>query len=244
MKPSIQTTDCAVAESRGGMAWLPNCGELLNQGFTLVRELLPHSAVEKLAQTLGTAAGAGQRGMLSKPEVSELAASEAFLSVVRPCLPGTPRPVRAIYFDKSPGRNWLVAWHQDLTIAVTHEAEAPGFGPWSRKDGLIHVQPPVEILENMLTLRLHLDDADESNGALRLIAGSHAFGRLSPAASDQLRTTLPEVTCRAGRGDALLMRPLTLHASGRSVSDRRRRILHLEYAGLDLPCGLNWHPGA
>ena len=134
-----------------------------------------------------------------------------------------------------------MAWHQDLTIAVTHQADVPGFGPWSTKDGVVHVQPPVELLQDMITLRLHLDDTDESNGALKVLPGSHVHGRLAAADIERLRGSISEEICRAQRGDALLMRPLILHASGRSTSDRHRRILHIEYAGNDLPDGLHWN---
>jgi hypothetical protein len=37
------------------------------------------------------------------------------------------------------------------------------------------------------------------------------------------------------------MRPLLLHASSRSVSERRRRVLHIEFAGFSLPPQLEWH---
>ena len=215
--------------------------EVQKQGFTIVRALLPQARVDELVSSLGVATGAGQRGMLSQQAVYDLATSEPILRVVGPLLPGSPRPVRAIYFDKSPSTNWLVAWHQDLTISVTHQAEVAGFGPWSVKEGLIHVQPPIDVLQSMMTLRLHLDDTDESNGALRLLPGSHSYGRLAAEDIARLRAVIPEETCRARRGDALLMRPLTLHASGRSTSERHRRILHIEYAGCDLPQGLQWN---
>lgn len=148
--------------------------------------------------------------------------------------------MRAIYFDKSPDANWLVAWHQDLTIAVRERVEAAGFGPWSMKGGVPHVQPPMEMLERMITVRLHLDDADAGNGALRVLPGSHRFGRLSTEKIQELRATEPEALCVANAGDVLLMRPLILHASGRSNSPKHRRILHIEYAGFDLPPGLQW----
>jgi len=218
--------------------------DIQNRGFAVVRQVLSQTESEKLASELGPPSGAGRRGMLAHPSVKKLATSEALLSAVREHVPGTPQAVRAIYFDKSPGANWLVAWHQDLTISVTHQAEAPGFGPWSLKDGLIHVQPPAELLQTMITLRLHLDDTDESNGALRLLPGSHRHGRLTAADIERLRGLIPEEMCCAGKGDALLMRPLILHASGRSVSDRHRRILHIEYAGAALPHGLHWNESA
>jgi ectoine hydroxylase-related dioxygenase (phytanoyl-CoA dioxygenase family) len=134
----------------------------------------------------------------------------------------------------------MVAWHQDVTIAVRERREAAGFRPWSVKDGAPHVTAPAECLEQMLTVRLHLDDADEENGALRVLAGSHRFGRLSEERIDELTSELPQVVCCARAGDALLIRPLLLHASGRSANARRRRVLHIEYAGFELPGGLAW----
>ena len=107
--------------------------------------------------------------------------------------------VRAIYFDKSPEANWLVPWHQDLTVALRSRREVPGFGPWSVKDGVPHVQPPVERLEQMLTVRLHLDDADEGNGALRVLPGSHRSGRLSSTQIQALRAGQADVLCAATR---------------------------------------------
>ncbi|MEL7238912.1 MAG: phytanoyl-CoA dioxygenase, partial [Planctomycetota bacterium] len=70
---------------------------------------------------------------------------------------------RGILFDKTPDRNWKVAWHQDRSIAVNGRAEAAGFGPWSRKAGVVHVQPPTRVLRQIVTLRLHLDDTPGSN---------------------------------------------------------------------------------
>lgn len=150
-------------------------------------------------------------------------------------------PVRAIFFDKSPASNWLVPWHQDVTIAVARQMEVPGFGPWSRKDGIPHVQPPVALLEGMLAVRLHLDDCDATNGALRVLPGTHRCGRLGPAQIAATRSAGAEVVCEASAGDVLLMRPLLLHASGKSQTHRRQRVLHIEYCSAELPGGLAWH---
>lgn len=154
------------------------------------------------------------------------------------------QPVRAIYFDKTPESNWMVAWHQDLTLAVLTKIEVPGFGPWSIKDGVAHVQPPAHLLEEMLTVRLHLDDCDQSNGALRVIPGSHRSGRLSAEAIEKLRSEEPALSCCVAAGDALLMRPLLLHSSGRSQTSSHRRVVHIEYASFALPRGLEWYSAA
>ncbi|MFX6794097.1 hypothetical protein ABTH15_19960, partial [Acinetobacter baumannii] len=57
------------------------------------------------------------------------------------------KPVRAILFDKSPGANWALDWHQDRTIAVDAHLPVPGFGSETIKAGIPHVEPPFEIIE-------------------------------------------------------------------------------------------------
>lgn len=160
---------------------------IAEDGFELVAGLV--SADEQLAllHAVGNVDAAGRRNMLAIGAVAKLAGSRQLLKLVRPHTGGAPRPVRAIWFNKSPETNWLVAWHQDLAIAVRERIETPGFSGWSVKDGVPHVQPPAEILERMLTLRIHLDDADGENGALRVIAGTHGMGRLDAERIAQLR---------------------------------------------------------
>lgn len=215
-----------------------------DQGFAVVPGVLSSDEMPWWRALFGPMTGAGRRGLLAMPEVAALAGSARMLRLVRPHLPAKAVAVRAIYFDKSAEGNWLVPWHQDLTLAVRARVEAPGFGPWSTKEGIPHVQPPVELLERMLTVRLHLDDADETNGALRVLAGSHRSGRLSAGQIQGLRRERTEEVCVAKAGDALLMRPLLLHASGKSCSGRHRRVLHIEYAAFELPAGLEWQEGA
>ncbi len=218
--------------------------EVSIHGFSFVRQVLAPTEQEHLRTVLGPVEGAGRRGLLGIPVVAELSRSSRLLDLVRPHVSSEPFPVRAIYFDKSPEANWRVAWHQDLTLALAAHHEVPGFGPWSVKDGIPHVQPPAGLLQQMLTVRLHLDDADETNGALRVLSGSHRSGRLSADEIQTLRAAQPDHRCTAAAGDALLMRPLLLHSSGRSTSPRQRRVLHIEYAAFELPSGLAWHEAA
>jgi ectoine hydroxylase-related dioxygenase (phytanoyl-CoA dioxygenase family) len=106
------------------------------------------------------------------------------------------------------------------------------------KAGVPHVEAPRQVLENMLTARIHLDEVTEENGPLRVLPGSHRAGRGWAADG-----AVP-VSVLAGPGDVLLMRPLLAHASNHSVSgtQRHRRILHLEFAGTaDLADGYEWY---
>jgi ectoine hydroxylase-related dioxygenase (phytanoyl-CoA dioxygenase family) len=148
--------------------------------------------------------------------------------------------VRSILFDKQPETHWKVPYHQDLTIAVREKKEITGFGPWSEKAGVAHVQPPPEVLGRMVTLRLHLDDCDAENGALRVLPASHRHGVLRGDWIQRLRRECPEVTCALPRGGILAMRPLLLHASSQAIRPRRRRVIHMEFAMNGLPGGLEW----
>ncbi len=155
-------------------------------------------------------------------------------------LPAGHQPVRAILFDKTPSSNWPVAWHQDLTIAVVDRREVPGYGAWTCKNGVQHVQPPVRLLESMITLRFHLDPTRSDDGPLSVIPGSHRSGRLTSTAIAQIRAR-GEIQLSAEAGDLLMMRPLLLHASGRARNPSHRRVIHLEYAPVDdLATELRW----
>jgi hypothetical protein len=181
------------------------------------------------------------RNLLSTvPAVRALAGARALRDLIEPILGPAALPVRGILFDKTPGANWKVAWHQDLSIAVRQRREIAGFGPWSVKAGVPHVQPPLHVLQNMLTIRLHLDDCDESNGPLVVLPGSHAHGVLSAADIARFRSSTPSVACTVKRGGVVLMRPLILHASAAATSPRHRRVVHIEYASGPLSHGLQW----
>jgi ectoine hydroxylase-related dioxygenase (phytanoyl-CoA dioxygenase family) len=147
--------------------------------------------------------------------------------------------VRGLYFDKPPGATWALPWHKDLTIAVQdNRLPSTQFVKPTVKAGVPHVEAPRDVLERMVTARLHLDDMTEENGPLKVIPGSHAAGK---AAADG--STLPR-TVLARRGDVLLIRPLVEHCSGRPhpATRQHRRILHLEFAASpDLPDGYCWH---
>lgn len=146
--------------------------------------------------------------------------------------------VKSIYFDKPEESNWFVSYHQDLTISVDKRIEATGFGPWTVKFNQYAVQPPVEILRDNFTVRVHLDTADEYNGALKVIPKSHLNGvfRLQ----ENVSAKSGEVTCSVKKGGIMLMKPLLFHSSGRTLNKARRRVVHIEFSRSVLPDGLQW----
>ena len=219
-----------------------------HDGYAMLPSKLPSrhldvltSAMEQLGATVDLGARGGVRDAFRLlPAVRRTAVSQPMWNLAEAVLGPGCAAVRAIVFDKTPGANWKVSWHQDLTIAVRERHEVPGFGPWSIKAGIVHVQPPVNILEQMLTLRLHLDSCGPSNGPVHVLPGSHRAGRLSGDGIDAWRTRAEAHVCVAERGEILAMRPLLLHASSPSTSPEHRRVIHIEYAAADLPEGLEW----
>ena len=221
--------------------------EIDRDGFTIIDNYLDRATVDRLIHDITalnlTPERAGMRNILeSLPSIQQLAQSEPILALVEPILGNTARVVRGIFFDKQPSANWKVPWHQDVTIAVKNRLDLPDYQPWSLKGGIHHVQPPVAILEQMLTVRIHLDKTDESNGALKVIAGSHRHGKLGVDETVGLKQTDPTI-CTCESGGILLMRPLLLHASSMAIVPSHRRVIHLDYASCELPEGLQWYYG-
>jgi len=148
--------------------------------------------------------------------------------------------VRSTLFDKTEFANWKVPWHQDVTIAVQERIDHEGYGPWSVKAGIQHVQPPTAILARMVTVRIHLDPCPATNGALRVMPRTHHLGRINQNEVEQYIDKGKTTTCEAEPGDALVMRPLLLHASSPSMTPGHRRVLHYDFAVGDLDAGLEW----
>src|SRR5437868_46637 len=110
---------------------------------------------------------------------------------------GRCRAVRAILFDKVPGANWRVSWHQDISVPVVKRIDVAGFDAWSTKAGVLHPNAPASVLENMLALRFHLDDCGLENAPLQVLPGSHKRGRVSAEQVAQIAATTEPVACIA-----------------------------------------------
>ena len=213
------------------------------RGFAVRRRLVGGGALAALKAAFAEPGGNRRNVLDEVPAPASILRDAALAALARSLFSADARPaaVRGIAFDKHPGANWAVPWHQDLSIAVAARPapadEPAGFGPWSVKAGVTHVEPPAGLLARMLTVRIHLDDADAGNGALRVRPGSHRAGRLADATA---WAGPPEEILEVRAGDAVLMRPLLLHASSRAQRPTRRRVLHLELAGEPLPPPLQW----
>jgi ectoine hydroxylase-related dioxygenase (phytanoyl-CoA dioxygenase family) len=201
-------------------------------GFSISEDVFSSSEVESLLRNYPDDANgrAGIRHALSDPNIFRLAHDPRLIEMARAVLGSTTFPFRATFFSKTPKINWLVAWHQDRTLPIQEKREVPGWGPWSVKAGVVHAGAPASALENVLALRIHLDDCLKMNGPLRVLPKTHNLGLLSDQAIRDLAIELLPVDCLVPRGGVLAMRPLLIHSSSKSQVEIPRRVLHIEYA--------------
>ena len=217
----------------------------LDNGFKVIDHFLDRNQLDRVIAELDAINVfdhvAGIRNAEKKfQSVSELSHSLQLQSLFFPYLGEKINLVRVILFDKTIDNNWLVTWHQDKTIAVSSRFNKQGWGPWSIKEGIHHVQTPLEVLEKTMTCRIHLDDTNEDNGCLRVIPNSHRRGILSAYEIQKQQQTKEYVDCQCKAGSALLMYPHLLHASSKAKIPSSRRVLHIEYSAYSLPDGVEW----
>ena len=220
-------------------------------GYEIVRQLLDAERINYLKREikhhLNAKSTHGIRHLDKKvPAIAKIANSPLIRDRLKVYTQENPQLVRAIYFNKTPENNWLVGWHQDKTISVRKKIATPGFINWTVKQGIVSVQPPLTVMQRIITVRIHLDRASNDNGALQVIPASHRK-ILNASQIYSITTSSKSITCSANAGDALVMSPLILHKSLKAkfnfdvYSIKERAIVHLEYARTKLPNNLQWN---
>jgi hypothetical protein len=235
--PSLPGIESSKTEAREGAR-----SAFFNDGVSIVRNLVSPETIGLTIQAFSGVSGRpGQRASALSAPVRNLIASGGPLGQLAAFFAQRDmKPVRILFFDKTPETNWAVPWHQDRTISVKERIDAPGFATWSVKDGVAHVEPPVAVLEHMLTLRLFLDDCDPDNGPMEIACDTHSLGRIPSQKAAPFASRSRQFMALGKAGDVLAMRLLCLHKSDRAAKPSRRRVLHVDYAGEDLPEPLQW----
>jgi hypothetical protein len=218
--------------------------DLESNGYALADiSLATHQCVH-ISSSLPTLMGGsrgGVRHLINHPTVLTLLAHQLLAKYLWSVIGRDLVAVKATLFDKTAEANWRVQWHQDRSVAVKERLHVSGFGPWSTKSGLPHVEPPESVLKQMLAVRIHLDSCGEENGPLRVVAGSHRFGKVSEEQLTQIVENGPIVELYVPQGGILLMRPLLVHSSSVAIAPVHRRVLHVEFAPVEAISPLQWH---
>ena len=219
--------------------------DLEENGFEILQNFVPSQIMDDIKQEVAhydtPSPKYGIRSADKKfSTIATLMKSSLLLEKSTELLGAKPQVVRVIFFDKTAENNWLVPWHQDRTIALNKKIEVEGWGRWSLKDGVHHVQPSIDVLDKMVTFRVHLDDSNRENGCLKVIPNTHIRGLLSQDEIQNITSYESYKYCEVKAGDVVLIRPHILHASSKCVTPKHRRIVHIEYSSYDLPKGLVW----
>jgi hypothetical protein len=209
---------------------------LVEEGRVWFRGAIAEADLAALDTACALEGAAGRRLEWSEGIAGALAGATR---LAQSLVPGA-RPVRLVVFDKTDEANWGLPWHQDRVVALRDRVEAPGFTNWTRKAGVWHAEPPLEIMERMIFARVHLDPADEGNGCLELAIGTHRAGRIAEGNVAATAESSEQESCAAGRGDVLFASALILHRSRPSRSAQKRRALRIDYSADDLPPPLQW----
>lgn len=224
--------------------------DLAENGFTIIKNIYSDPEIEQILLTIDQADKTNEtfrkssdlfaiRQFLKEiPATTNLVFNNNLKSIVRQILGNNYFVIKSIYFDKPENSNWFVSYHQDLTISVNKKVELENFGSWTSKQNQFAVQPPLDIMENIYSIRIHLDDTDENNGALRVIPKSHLKKIYRPETIDW--TTETEITCNVSKGGIMIMKPLILHSSSRTTNNQKRRVIHIEFSNQELPKELKW----
>lgn len=214
---------------------------MMREGWGVWESVFTPRECEELIEALDLHAPTrgGQRNMLNHPAVIGLAHDPRIRAIVNELLSLEAVAVRGIAFDKSLDENWALAMHQDTKIALLERVETAGFSGWSLKDGVVHAQPPTEVLARQIAVRLHLDPCEADCGPVHVIPNSHRQGLLR---GEQVRALAisASVALTGGVGLIAVFRSLLVHGSPRMTRPARKRTLHLEFCDAPLPDGLAW----
>jgi ectoine hydroxylase-related dioxygenase (phytanoyl-CoA dioxygenase family) len=224
--------------------------ELQVNGYSILNSLYSEDEVSQILRCLETAKldsdsvvsttdlFAIRQLLNSVPELATLLMNSKLRELITCLSKSNYFITKGIYFNKPKDSNWFVGYHQDLSISVTHKIELKDYVNWTFKKGQYGVQPPVHILNDTITIRIHLDDTSKNNGALKVIPKSHLNGIVRTDSKDW--NVKNEYVCEVKKGGVMLMKPLTFHASGRTTNGRNRRVIHLELNKHKLSGALCW----
>lgn len=225
--------------------------DLEDNGYTVIETVFSSHEIDIITETIQSKSSSSNitfrkskdlfaiRQFLKEiPELKNLLFNAKLKEVLRALLGNDSFVVKSIYFDKPEQSNWFVSYHQDLTISVNKKLDIEEYTNWTIKHNQFSVQPPKEILENISTIRIHLDDTNEKNGALKVIPKSHKNGVVRADSIDF--QNMNERVCSVKKGGIMIMKPLLFHASNKTINNERRRVIHIEFSNITLPEQLSW----
>lgn len=232
---------------------MQNFKEIETEGFAIIEKVYDENEIEKLITIIENVTGnKTEKSTFRKsddlfairqfhkeiPESLNYIFNQNLIDIIKSNFGEDYFITKSIYFDKPEKSNWFVSYHQDLTISVDKKMDIENFENWTNKQNQFAVQPPREILENIFTIRIHLDKTTKENGALKVLNKSHKKGIYRTENVD-IENEI-ETICEIDKGGIMIMKPLLFHASNKTTNNERRRVIHIEFSNQNLPNQLKW----
>lgn len=224
--------------------------EISDNGFTIINDVFSEEEINQIINVINAIDTSKETFRKSEdlfairqflkevPESHQFLFNDNIKKIINEIFGDNYFVVKSIYFDKPEKSNWYVSYHQDLTISVDKKLDINGFGPWTTKQNQFAVHPPIDYLKNIFTIRIHLDDTNENNGALKVVPNSHSKEIYRPETINWNVET--EEICSVKKGGIMIMKPLILHGSNRTTNHQKRRVIHIEFSNMELPEDITW----
>lgn len=196
-------------------------------GFDVIENVVDDDCLGKLAECVPSVDSVGSRLLLRQSEFQNLARKLREATQLALFLENTVA-IQCIYFRKDRDKNWALKLHRDIVFPID------GAGPWptaGSKEGMHFHRPSKALVDKLIAVRLHLDDARE--GDLLIVPGSHS-NEICSDRSDAKSVSVP-------KGGVLVMSPSVLHGSTRLIDAVSRRVLHFVFAPEKLPYSYRWY---
>lgn len=207
--------------------------EFLVHGRVWLRSALTESETLRLSKLADVDCRPGIRLSMSS-ELESLIGPQSSLASKLRVFGVDATPVRLVAFNKTDNNNWSVPWHQDRVVAVSEKVDAEGYTNWVPKEGYWHCEPPQSVLDEMIFIRIHIDENSDENGSMELALGSHREGKIASREIEKIVSDCDIEVCNANAGDVLIVHALTLHRSKSARFPSMRRALRVDYARREL----------
>jgi|GEM_PF-5756574 len=138
---------------------------------------------------------------------------------------------------RSPTANWAVPWHQDTSVYCTH---IPPDASGELRAGFATFRPTDHSVANLTVARVALDRDTTTSGCLRVLPGSHKWGRVSGGEGGRLGGHAG-TAIELEPGDVAFFNPLLMHRADENRTSSQRRVVHIYYRPVGMPLqGTGW----
>src|SRR5262249_13182872 len=142
------------------------------------------------------------------PAVRSLGFEARMLEIAKAVMGPNAFPFRTMLFDKSAQSNWLVPCHQDTAVPLGRRRAVGRWWPCSDKEGIDGAPGPPAALRGTVAIRVHVDNSNGDNGALRVLPGTDKNGVVPDDEIHEAVSSIRPVEWCAGAGAVLIMMPL------------------------------------